>query len=78
MIQISALAFLFLLPALTAAQLSGSVGPLTSYSAKAAVKTCDVTDYGAVADLSTDLGTALASAFAACALSFNVVSFFTN
>ncbi|KAK0453652.1 RGase B [Armillaria borealis] len=66
MIQFSALAFLFLLPALTAAQLSGSVGPLTSYSAKAAVKTCDVTDYGAVADLSTDLGTALASAFAAC------------
>ncbi|PBL02564.1 rhamnogalacturonase A [Armillaria gallica] len=66
MIQISALAFLFLLPVLTAAQLSGSVGPLTSYSAKAAVKTCDVTDYGAVADLSTDLGTALASAFAAC------------
>ncbi|KAG7449201.1 rhamnogalacturonase A [Guyanagaster necrorhizus] len=66
MIQVSGLAFLFLLPVLIAAQLSGSVGPLTSYSAKAAVKTCDVTDYGAVADLSTDLGTALASAFAAC------------
>ncbi|KAK0206568.1 RGase B [Desarmillaria ectypa] len=66
MIQVSALVSLFLLPVLTAAQLSGSVGPLTSYSTKAAVKTCNVTDYGAVADLSTDLGTALASAFAAC------------
>lgn len=48
------------------AQLSGSVGPLTTVAEKAAVKTCNVLDYGAKADLSTDLGAALVSAFTAC------------
>jgi rhamnogalacturonan hydrolase len=42
------------------------VGPLTSISAKSAVNTCDVTDYGAVADSSIDIGPALTSAFEAC------------
>lgn len=60
---VSALA---LVPALVAGQLSGSVGPLTSVSDKKATKTCDVTDYGAKADKTTDIGPALASAHAAC------------
>jgi rhamnogalacturonan hydrolase len=54
------------LPALALAQLSGPVGPLTPIAAKAAVKTCNVLDYGAKADNSTDLGPPLAAAFAAC------------
>ncbi|KAF4534067.1 Glycoside hydrolase family 28 [Lasiodiplodia theobromae] len=60
---VSALA---LVPALVAGELSGSVGPLTSVSDKKATKTCDVTDYGAKADKTTDLGAALASAHADC------------
>lgn len=47
-------------------QLSGSVGPLTSKATKAAKKTCNVLNYGAKADKSTDLGPPLAAAFAAC------------
>ncbi|KAL4961270.1 putative extracellular rhamnogalacturonase [Aspergillus stella-maris] len=58
---------LFLAPLLVKGQLSGSVGPLTSASSKSQTKTCDVTDYGAVADKSTDLGTALSSAWDDCA-----------
>lgn len=40
------------------AQLSGSVGPLTSYSDKANAKICDISDYGAVERLAPqrDLG----------------------
>ena len=55
-----------LLPALAVGQLSGDVGPSTSSATKKATKTCDVTDYGAVADKSTDIGTPLASAWADC------------
>lgn len=55
-----------LLASIVSAQLSGSVGPLTSVSAKKAVNVCDVTSYGAKADNSTDLGAALTSAFNAC------------
>ena len=50
----------------TTAQLSGSVGPLTSRATKSATKTCNVESYGGVADGTTDLGPPLASAFAAC------------
>lgn len=57
---------LTLLAAQTSAQLSGDVGPLTSSSTKKATKTCNVLNYGAKADKSTDLGPPLASAFAAC------------
>lgn len=57
---------LALLPALVLGQLSGSVGCLTSHTTKNATKTCNVLNYGAVADKSTDLGPPLASAFAAC------------
>lgn len=55
--------------ALVAAQstnLAGKVGPLTSVSAKKAIKTCDITSYGAVADNKTDISTALTDAFNAC------------
>lgn len=54
-----------LLPSLVTAQLSGSVGPLTSRSAKRG-KVCNVLNYGAVASKTSDIGPALASAFAAC------------
>ena len=54
------------LPTLIAAQLSGSVGPLTSSAAKAKVKTCSVLNYGGVADGKTDIGPAITSAFNAC------------
>ncbi|KAI9739637.1 MAG: hypothetical protein M1834_006355 [Cirrosporium novae-zelandiae] len=55
-----------LLPSLVSAQLSGDVGPLTTYKTKLATKTCNVLNYGAVADKSTDLGPPLTSAWAAC------------
>ncbi|RDW73261.1 pectin lyase-like protein [Coleophoma cylindrospora] len=43
-----------------------SIGPLTTSGAKWGVKVCDVTNYGAVADKSTDLGPPLLAAFEAC------------
>ncbi|OKL60948.1 putative rhamnogalacturonase B [Talaromyces atroroseus] len=52
--------------AYASAQLSGSVGPLTSITNKKETALCNVVDYGAVADNSTDLGPALKSAFEAC------------
>lgn len=55
-----------LLPALVVAQLSGTVGPLTSVASKQKIKECNVLDYGAVADQKTDLGPPLLSAFTAC------------
>lgn len=58
--------FLFLAPLLVKAQLSGSVGPLTSSSDKSQTKTCNVKDYGAIADKSTDIGPALSSAWDEC------------
>lgn len=47
------------------AQLSGSVGPTTSYQSKAKVKICDVTDYSD--DVESDIGPALADAWGDCA-----------
>ncbi|KAJ5300458.1 kinase-like domain-containing protein [Penicillium atrosanguineum] len=55
-----------LAPLLASAQLSGTVGPTTSYATKAASKICSVLDYGGVADNSTDIGPAITSAWAAC------------
>lgn len=55
-----------LLPTLATAQLSGDVGPSTCSSAKTAKKECNVLDYGAVADKTTDVGPPLASAWADC------------
>ncbi|KAI7321581.1 Rhamnogalacturonase [Hortaea werneckii] len=48
------------------ADIRDSVGPLTEISAKKAVKTCDITDYGATADGETDISDALNQAFEAC------------
>lgn len=55
-----------LAPLLANAQLSGSVGPTTTYATKAASKICSVLDYGGVADNSTDIGPAITSAWDAC------------
>lgn len=54
------------LSSLVHGQLSGSVGPLTSVSSKKSKAICNVLDYGAKADNSTDLGTPLLDAFNAC------------
>ena len=56
----------FLLPFLAQGQLSSNVGPLTSASSKAAVRTCNVTDHGAVSDGKTDVGPAITAAFTEC------------
>jgi rhamnogalacturonan hydrolase len=65
MFSIYSLVAAILLPSLVAAQLSGSVGPLTSRASKRG-KVCNVLDYGGVASKTSDVGPALASAFAAC------------
>lgn len=51
---------------LVTAQLSGTVGPLTTRAEKAATKVCNVLDYGGVASKTDDVGPAIASAWAAC------------
>ena len=56
----------FVLPSLVVAQLSGTVGPLTSRASKAATKTCNILDYGGVASATTDNSAAITSAWAAC------------
>ncbi|KAF2021370.1 glycoside hydrolase family 28 protein [Aaosphaeria arxii CBS 175.79] len=61
------------LPTAVFGQLSGKVGPSTSVATKTAKKTCNVLNYGAKADKSTDLGPPLASAFAACKTGGTVV-----
>ncbi|CAG8972057.1 hypothetical protein HYALB_00004921 [Hymenoscyphus albidus] len=48
------------------AQLSGSVGPSTTREHKVATKVCNVLDYGAKASKTSDVGPAIASAWAAC------------
>jgi hypothetical protein len=58
--------FVLTLPTQSHAQLSGSVGPTTTTASKAAKKICNVLDYGAKADKTSDLGPPLALAFAAC------------
>ena len=55
-----------LIPSLANAQLIGHVGPLTSSATKAAKKTCNVLNYGGVADGKTDVGPAITSAWNAC------------
>ncbi|KAH8673320.1 pectin lyase fold/virulence factor [Xylariales sp. PMI_506] len=60
-----------ILPA--AAQLSGTVGPTTTTSSKAAVKQCNIMDYGGEASATTDNSAAIASAWAACASGGEVV-----
>ena len=48
------------------AQLSGSVGPTTSRSAKAAKKVCNIMSYGGVASATTDNSAAFTAAWNAC------------
>ncbi|KAK8154104.1 pectin lyase fold/virulence factor [Phyllosticta citribraziliensis] len=60
------IAALAIIPSLVAGQLSGPVGPKTTVEQKKGVKVCDVTQFGAKADKSTDLGPALFKAHAAC------------
>lgn len=62
----SIIAGLALLSCLAQGQLSGKVGPTTSFAAKAAKKVCNVLDYGAKADGTTDLGPPLTSAWVDC------------
>jgi len=57
---------LTLLTELSLAQLSGPVGPLTTIAQKQAVKICNVLNYGAKVDNTTDLGAPLNKAWAAC------------
>ncbi|KAJ5175594.1 Rhamnogalacturonase A [Penicillium canariense] len=66
MVFTTALLAISLAPLLAAAQLSGTVGPTTSYSTKASHKICNVLDYGGVADKSTDISTAISSAWNEC------------
>ncbi|KAM0212481.1 hypothetical protein ACHAPA_008805 [Fusarium lateritium] len=49
-----------------AAQLSGKVGPLTTRQAKAAIKTCNIANYGAKANAKTDNSAAIQKAWDAC------------
>ncbi|PRP83891.1 rhamnogalacturonase B [Planoprotostelium fungivorum] len=58
--------FLFVLFAWTHAWWDQTPGPLSSISDKAAVKTCNVLDYGARADNATDLGAPLLAALKNC------------
>lgn len=60
------LPFLAVLAAAQSANLQGTVGPLTSIETKKNIKTCDITDYGAKADGTTDISTALNDAFNDC------------
>ncbi|KAK7516925.1 RGase B [Phyllosticta citriasiana] len=57
---------LAVIPSLVHGQLSGLVGPKTTIEQKKGVKICDVTQFGAKADKSTDLGPALYKAHDAC------------
>ncbi|KAJ5580238.1 uncharacterized protein N7459_006223 [Penicillium hispanicum] len=66
MVFTSSLLAIGLAPFLAAAQLSGSVGPTTTYASKASNKICSVLDYGGVADNSTDIGPAISSAWDEC------------
>ncbi|KAI1296205.1 RGase A [Xylaria venustula] len=65
MISLNVLFFSTLL-AVSNAQLSGTVGPTTTFTEKKAVALCDVTDYGAVASTSDDLSGPLQDAIDAC------------
>ncbi|KAF5023288.1 hypothetical protein F66182_4669 [Fusarium sp. NRRL 66182] len=50
----------------TAAQLNGKVGPLTTHADKAAIKTCNIVNYGAKANAKTDNGPAIQKAWDDC------------
>ncbi|KAJ5614705.1 pectin lyase-like protein [Penicillium herquei] len=56
---------LFIAAGPVSASLSGSVGPITSYTEKAATKVCNIVDYGASTN-DSDMSTALTSAWDDC------------
>ena len=58
--------FFAALAAAQSANLQGAVGPLTSISQKKAIKTCDITAYGAKADGKSDISSAINGAFSDC------------
>lgn len=66
--KFSALSYLaaVLLPSTVTAQLSGTVGPTTSRATKKATKVCNVLNYDGVVSKASDVGPAIASAFAVC------------
>ncbi|KAG5985007.1 hypothetical protein E4U55_002114 [Claviceps digitariae] len=51
---------------LSVAQLSGSIGPTTSTASKRAIKTCNIMDYGGVANRTANNGPAITAAWNAC------------
>jgi len=63
-IILAALSLLSILSAQLASQYT--IGPLTPSSANWGLKVGDVTNYGAVADATTDIGPPLLAAFNAC------------
>lgn len=65
-ITIAILHIILIFPIFVAAQLSGTVGPLTTRAAKAAKKICNILDYGGVASATTDNSAAITAAWAAC------------
>ncbi|KAI1493195.1 rhamnogalacturonase a precursor [Biscogniauxia mediterranea] len=59
-------AMLLLLSQPALGQLSGTVGPTTSSAAKAAVKVCNIMDYGGTASATADNGAAITAAWNDC------------
>ena len=64
--MLQSLLVLALSAALVSGQLAGPVGPTTTYQQKAAVRVCNVLNYGAKPNGKTDFGPALYSAWQAC------------
>ncbi|RAH51972.1 rhamnogalacturonase A precursor [Aspergillus piperis CBS 112811] len=60
------LPYILFLATLARAQLSGPVGPLVDYSTKARNQTCNIIDYGALADGKTDISQPLLDAWGNC------------
>ncbi|PYH70896.1 rhamnogalacturonase A precursor [Aspergillus vadensis CBS 113365] len=64
----SILPYTLFLATLARAQLSGPVGPLVDYSTKAKNQTCNIIDYGALADGKTDISQPLLDAWGNCSV----------
>ncbi|KAI9697475.1 MAG: hypothetical protein M1820_007810 [Bogoriella megaspora] len=64
--SVKILSYLFLIQS-AVAQLSGKVGPSTSYTTKASTKTCNVLDYGAKTSGTADIGPIIQKAWTDCA-----------
>lgn len=64
----SILPYILFSATLARAQLSGPVGPLVDYSTKARNQTCNIIDYGALADGKTDISQPLLDAWGNCSV----------